>query len=108
MTRTPPSTALEGLTVLDMTQARAGPICVRQLADWGANCIKIERPGDPQDWAGRTEPDFQSKHRNKRSMILDLKNEGGLRPCSWRLVAQADVVVENFPPRGQGPARLRL
>ncbi len=57
MTRTPPSRPLEGLAVLDMTQARAGPICVRQLADLGANCIKIERPGDPQDWAGRTEPE---------------------------------------------------
>jgi formyl-CoA transferase len=97
MTRTPPSTALEDLTVLDMTQARAGPICVRQLADWGANCIKIERPGDPQDWAGRTEPDFQSKHRNKRSMILDLKNDQG-RAVLMRMVAQADVVVENFRP----------
>jgi len=97
MTRQPPSTALAGLTVLDMTQARAGPICVRQLADWGANTVKIERPGDPQDWAGRKEPDFQSKHRNKRSMILDLKSEGG-RAVLWRLVRQADVVVENFRP----------
>ncbi|MBT5049759.1 MAG: CoA transferase [Rhodospirillaceae bacterium] len=97
MTRTRPSTALEGLTVLDMTQARAGPICVRQLADWGANCIKIERPGDPQDWAGRTEPDFQSKHRNKRSMILDLKSDGA-RDVLRRLVEKADIVVENFRP----------
>ena len=97
MTRTPPSRALEGLAVLDMTQARAGPICVRQLADWGANCIKIERPGDPQDWAGRTEPDFQSKHRNKRSMILNLKNDGG-RAVLMRMVEKSDVVVENFRP----------
>jgi crotonobetainyl-CoA:carnitine CoA-transferase CaiB-like acyl-CoA transferase len=97
MTRKMPSTALEGLTVLDMTQARAGPVCVRQLADWGANAIKIERPGDPQDWAGRKEPDFQSKHRNKRSMILDLKNEGG-RAVLMRMVEKADIVVENFRP----------
>ena len=97
MPRNVPSTTLEDLVVLDMTQARAGPICVRQLADWGANCIKIERPGDPQDWAGRTEPDFRSKHRNKRSMILDLKNEGG-RAVLMRMVEKADVVVENFRP----------
>jgi len=97
MTRTVPSTALEDLTVLDMTQARAGPICVRQLADWGANCIKIERPGEPEDWAGRTEPDFRSKHRNKRSMVLDLKSEDG-RAVLMRMVEKADVVVENFRP----------
>lgn len=93
----PPSTALEGLTVLDMTQARAGPVCVRQLSDWGANTIKIERPGSPEDWAGRYEPDFQSKHRNKRSLILDLKSEAG-RAVLRRLAAKADVVVENFRP----------
>ena len=93
----PPSTALNGLTVLDMTQARAGPVCVRQLADWGANVIKIERPGDPPDWAGRYEADFQSKHRNKRCMVLDLKSKEG-RAVLDRLVAKADVVVENFRP----------
>lgn len=93
-----PSTALSGLTVLDMTQARAGPVCVRQLADWGANTIKIERPGNPPDWAGRYEADFQSKHRNKRSMVLDLKTAEG-RAVLYRLVEKADVVVENFRPR---------
>lgn len=93
-----PSTALSGLTVLDMTQARAGPVCVRQLADWGANTIKIERPGNPPDWAGRYEADFQSKHRNKRSMVLDLKSDEG-RAVLRRLVAKADIVVENFRPR---------
>jgi crotonobetainyl-CoA:carnitine CoA-transferase CaiB-like acyl-CoA transferase len=98
MAITAPSTALSGLTVLDMTQARAGPVCVRQLADWGANTIKIERPGNPPDWAGRYEADFQSKHRNKRSMVLDLKSDEG-RAVLGRLVAKADVVVENFRPR---------
>jgi crotonobetainyl-CoA:carnitine CoA-transferase CaiB-like acyl-CoA transferase len=98
MVKPAPSTALKGLTVLDMTQARAGPICVRQLADWGANVIKIERPGNPPDWAGRYEADFQSKHRNKRSMVLDLTGEAG-RKVLDRLVEQADVVVENFRPR---------
>ena len=60
------SQALKGLVVLDLTHARAGPVCVRQLADWGADVIRIERPGDPADIAGRHEADFQNKHRNKR------------------------------------------
>ncbi len=97
MSRQPPSTALADLTVLDMTQARAGPVCVRQLADWGANVIKIERPGNPPDWAGRYEADFQSKHRNKRCMVLDLGGEEG-RTVLNRMVQQADVLVENFRP----------
>jgi crotonobetainyl-CoA:carnitine CoA-transferase CaiB-like acyl-CoA transferase len=97
MSRQTPSTALADLIVLDMTQARAGPICVRQLADWGANVIKIERPGNPPDWAGRYEADFQSKHRNKRCMVLDLRGEEG-RAVLNRMVEQADVVVENFRP----------
>lgn len=95
--RSKPSTALAGITVLDMTHARAGPVAVRQLADWGANAIKIERPDNPPDWAGRYEPDFQSKHRNKRCMALDLKSEEG-RKVFRRLVEKADVVVENFRP----------
>jgi len=93
----PPSSALNGLTVLDMTQARAGPICVRQLGDWGANVIKIERPGNPPDWAGRYEADFQSKHRNKRCMVVDLKCKEGLVVLR-RMVEKADIVVENFRP----------
>ena len=97
MSRPTPSAALSDLTVLDMTQARAGPVCVRQLADWGANVIKIERPGNPPDWAGRYEADFQSKHRNKRCMVLDLRSDKG-RAVLNRLVEQADVVVENFRP----------
>ena len=52
---TPASKALEGLTVIDMTHARAGPVCVRQLADWGANVVRIERPGNPEDFAARHE-----------------------------------------------------
>jgi formyl-CoA transferase len=91
------STALEGLTVIDLTHVRAGPVCVRQLADWGANVIKVERPGDPPDFAGRAEADFQNKHRSKRSMALNLKSEEG-RAILYRMVARADVVVENFRP----------
>jgi formyl-CoA transferase len=74
---TPASKALEGLTVIDMTHARAGPVCVRQLADWGANVVRIERPGNPEDFAARHEADFQNKHRNKRGMALNLRSEEG-------------------------------
>src|SRR5438094_9429457 len=93
----PASRALEGLTVLDLTHARAGPICVRQLADWGANVIKIERPGNPEDFAGRHEADFQSKHRNKRSLALNLRGDEG-RHILYRMVKRTDVLVENFRP----------
>lgn len=93
----PASGALEGLVVLDLTHARAGPVCVRQLADWGANVIRIERPGDPVDFAGRHEADFQNKHRNKRGIALNLRSEEG-RTILHRLVARADVLIENFRP----------
>ena len=93
----PASQALEGLVVLDMTHVRAGPVCVRQLADWGANVIKVDRPGDPPDFAGRSEGDFQNKHRNKRSIAINLKTEDGLKVL-YKLVESADVIVENFRP----------
>ena len=93
----PASKALEGLLVLDLTHARAGPICVRQLADWGANVVRIERPGDPADFAGRHEADFQNKHRNKRGMALNLRSDEG-RAILYRMVERADVLVENFRP----------
>ncbi len=88
----PASRALQDLVVLDLTHARAGPVCVRQLADWGANVIRIERPGDPADIAGRHEADFQNKHRNKRGMALNLREPEGRakssigwpsRPTCW-------------------------
>src|SRR5215467_6666820 len=91
------SRALASLTVLDLTHARAGPVCVRQLADWGANVVRIERPGNPEDFSARHEADFQNKHRNKRGMALNLRGEEG-RAILYRLVERADVVVENFRP----------
>src|SRR5262245_11687664 len=91
------SRALEGLIVLDLTHARAGPVCVRQLGDWGANVIRIERPGDPADFAGRHEADFQNKHRNKRGMAINLRSDEG-RCVLYRLAERADVIVENFRP----------
>ena len=93
----PASRALQGLVIVDLTHARAGPVCVRQLADWGADVIRIERPGDPADIAGRHEADFQSKHRNKRAMALNLREAAG-RDILYRLAARADVLVENFRP----------
>ncbi len=93
--------ALERITVLDLTRVRAGPTCVRQLGDWGANVIKVEARPDPRggaaDFAGRHEADFQNLHRNKRSLTLDLKAPDGLTILK-RLAAKADVVVENFRP----------
>jgi crotonobetainyl-CoA:carnitine CoA-transferase CaiB-like acyl-CoA transferase len=95
------SRALERFTVLDLTRVRSGPTCVRQLADWGANVIKIELPPDPEAGEGMGGPregsDFQNLHRNKRSMTLNLKSKEGLAAFK-RMVKKADVVVENFRP----------
>src|SRR5262252_8764385 len=95
------SKALERFTVLDLTRVRAGPTCVRQLADWGANVIKIEMPPDPEGGEGMGGPregsDFSNLHRNKRSMTLNLKAPEGLAAFK-RMVKKADVVVENFRP----------
>ena len=95
------SQALARFTVLDLTRVRSGPTCVRQLADWGANVIKIEMPPGVEtgDAPGgpREGPDFQNLHRNKRSITLNLKEKAGLEAFQ-RMVKQADVVVENFRP----------
>lgn len=92
---------LSRFKVLDLTRVRAGPTCVRQLADWGADCIKIELPpsaGIKEGITGdRNGPDFQNLHRNKRSMTLNLKQEAG-REIFYKLVESADVVVENYRP----------
>ena len=102
MDRKPASTALDNLTVLDLTRVRSGPTCVRQLADWGANVIKIEMPEEggtstQTDFSARHEPDFQNLHRNKRSMTLNLKSAEGLAILR-RLVERADIIVENYRP----------
>jgi len=84
--------------VIDLTRVRAGPTCVRQLADWGADAIKIEAPGGDAGLGGeRHGPDFQNIHRNKRSLTLNLKAPEGLE-ILHRLVQRADVVVENYRP----------
>jgi formyl-CoA transferase len=95
------SAALKRFTVLDLTRVRSGPTAVRQLADWGANVIKVELPASAEQGEAlggpRDGPDFMNLHRNKRSLTLDLKSPAGLAVFR-RLVAKADVVVENFRP----------
>ncbi len=95
------SSALARFMVLDLTRVRSGPTCVRQLADWGADVIKIEMPegldaGDPMG-GPRQGPDFQNLHRNKRAMTLNLKEPDGVAILK-QLAERADVVVENFRP----------
>jgi len=92
---------LSRFTVLDLTRVRSGPTCVRQLADWGANVIKIEAPDDVDTGKGmggeRHGPDFQHVHRNKRGITVNLKRPDGIA-LFRRMVAKADVVVENYRP----------
>src|SRR6187200_1701594 len=101
MTKPSASTALETLTVLDLTRVRAGPTCVRQLADCGAKVIKIEMPTDEKGGEGMGGPregvDFQNLHCNTRCMTLNLKSKEG-RAAFLKMVKKADVVVENFRP----------
>src|SRR3989440_476511 len=100
MPHVPAATALARFRVLDLSRVRAGPTCVRQLADFGADVIKIETPpslesdtmGGPRDG-----PDFQNLHRNKRSITLNLKAKEGVA-IFMKLTEAADVVVENYRP----------
>src|SRR5215213_3713850 len=92
------SPALSRFRILDLSRVRAGPSCVRQLADFGADVIKIESPPgvDPNENMGgpRHGPDMQNLHRNKRAMTLNLKLPES-KSVLERLVKTADVVVEN-------------
>ena len=102
MPRIPISPALQRFRVLDLSRVRAGPTCVRMLADFGADVIRIEPPPgiDPNEAmfaADRWNGDFQNLNRNKRSLTLNLKREEG-REVLRSLVEQADVVVENWRP----------
>ncbi|MGH1488799.1 MAG: CaiB/BaiF CoA transferase family protein [Acidimicrobiales bacterium] len=86
---------LADLVVIDLTIARAGPTAVRQLADWGADVIRIEPPLASSTAGNHHSPDYLNLHRNKRSLALDLKHPEG-RGVLHRLVTQADVLVENM------------
>ncbi len=96
--------SLEGVRVVDLTRALAGPFCAMTLGDLGADVIKVEEPGtgdDSRHWG----PPFQrgesayflSCNRNKRGITLNLKRDGG-REALWRLIEEADILIENFRP----------
>ena len=100
MPHTPASSALQRFRVLDLTRVRAGPTCVKQLADFGADVIKIEMPASVEvdTMSGpRHGYDMQNLHRNKRSITLNLKLPEG-RAIFAELARTADVVVENYRP----------
>ncbi len=95
---------LAGFTVLDLTRVLSGPYCTMVLADLGARVIKVEHPGkgdDTRHWGppfvGVESAYFLSINRNKESVTLDFKPPAG-REVLGRLIAQADVLVENFRP----------
>src|SRR6202161_4477844 len=96
-----PRLPLSRFKVIDLTLARAGPSCVRTLADWGADVIRVEPPprdDDAEELIGRRDgSDFQNLHRNKRAITLNLKTDEG-REILMRLAEQADVIVENMRP----------
>ncbi len=101
MPHNPAASVLDHVKVLDLTRVRSGPTCVRQLADWGADVVKVEMPPAVEGGAAlggsRHGSDFQNLHRNKRSLTLDLKADAG-KEVFLKLVAEADVVVENYRP----------
>src|ERR1700709_1205960 len=96
-----PRLPLSRFKVIDLTLARAGPSCVRTLADWGADVIRVEPPpeaGETSEAVGRRDAsDFQNLDRNKRAITLNLKTDEG-REIFMRLAEQADVIVENMRP----------
>jgi formyl-CoA transferase len=100
MPHLPASQALARFRVIDLTQVRAGPTAARQLADWGADVVQVQMPehmrGD-DTLGGQEGSDYQYTHRNKRSITLNLKEPEGIAVLK-KLVAKADVVLENFRP----------
>jgi crotonobetainyl-CoA:carnitine CoA-transferase CaiB-like acyl-CoA transferase len=94
---------LAGIRVVDLTIARAGPTCVRHLADWGAEVIAVQAPDGGEAILARDGFDYQNLHRNKRVISLDLKSPAG-HAAFLKLVSQADVLVENMRP----PVKHRL
>jgi CoA:oxalate CoA-transferase len=94
---------LAGITVLDLTRVLAGPYCTMMLSDLGARVIKVERPGIGDDarhigpFVGGVSAYFTSVNRGKESVALDLKDPND-RDFFDELLAQADVLIENFRP----------
>ena len=87
---------LSNIKVIDLTRARAGPTCVRHLADMGSQVVKVENPAQDAG-LGRHHFDFQNLHRNKRSIALNLKHPSGVEVLK-RMAENADVLVENYRP----------
>src|SRR5215213_6019395 len=94
---------LAGVRVLDLTRVLAGPLCTMMLGDLGADVIKVERPGvgdDTRSWGGPTpleSPYFRSINRNKLSLAADFDVPDD-RDVILKLIAEADIVVDNFLP----------
>ena len=104
MTSSPQSLPLAGILVVDLTRAVAGPFCTMNLGDFGARILKIEEPSTGDETRHWGPPFVQSEstywlgiNRNKESVTLDLKSPGGLATLH-RILAKADVVIENFRP----------
>ena len=104
MTTVDPTTPLAGIRVVDLTRVMTGPYCTMMLGDLGADVIKLEHPGkgdDTRHWGppfiNGEAAYFLTINRNKRSIAIDLKSEGG-QAVLWKLIAGADVLVENFSP----------
>src|ERR1700686_5471562 len=96
--------ALEGIRVLDLTQIMAGPFCAMLLADLGAEVIKIENSRGGCDSRGKGPPSyneasaaFMAMNPNKYGLAVDIRTPVG-KEVLWRLIASADVLVENFRP----------
>ncbi len=110
--------ALEGIRVLDLTRALAGPYCTMFLGDMGAEIVKVEQPGvgdDSRGWGppfiGKESAYFLAINRNKKSLAVDMKTAEGVELVR-RLADKADVIIENFRPGimdrfGLGEAELR-
>jgi formyl-CoA transferase len=87
--------ALAGLLVIDLTTVRSGPTCTKILADFGAEVVRVERPGEAE--GGRVFFDQADLHRNKKSIVINLQDARGVEVLGT-LVARADVLVENYRP----------
>jgi len=104
MTEPNPAAPLGGIKVVDLTRVMTGPYATMMLGDLGADVIKVELPGKGDDtrlwgppFVGGEASYFLTVNRNKRSLALDLKHEQGCE-ILWRLIEEADVLVENFSP----------
>jgi crotonobetainyl-CoA:carnitine CoA-transferase CaiB-like acyl-CoA transferase len=104
MTESNAAAPLSGIKVVDLTRVMTGPYCTMMLGDLGADVIKVELPGKGDDTRLWGPPFVQGEasyfltvNRNKRSLALDLKSPGG-QEILWKLIEEADVLVENFSP----------